>query len=332
MGWYVDDTPGSDNDDFNKKRGARPGDPPNTEYPDSWREADPANPAVDPKTGKGNPVFDYTIEWKCSDCGKTGKAAKLPTTCPDCGEENVEATGYTYTAKLDLYTAIKHEFGHALGLKDAPEQKGDVMHPDLDAGERKHLTQRDINAFERVYWCQCPDAKCKTTRNLPKKSETSEVVARQKFLVTVLLNIMDDANPPTRVKFWEEMPEGFSFVSGTPTPTSCDSGFAEWVFYGEDVKDICVSYYVVAADIPGTYYFDGYQETYGVTVVTLGDYVISVSELVVGGISVASDKSVSLTPDFGLAVTILATMIASTGCIQRGRRSKANEKCAKQPS
>lgn len=128
------------------------------------------------------------------------------------------------------------------------------------------------------------------------------------------------------------MPEHFTFISGTPTPTSYNSGFAEWVFYGEAVKDMCVSYFVVAADTPGTYYFDGYQETYGVTVVTLGDYIINVSELVIGGVSVLRDKFPSLTPYIGLTVTVLATIIASAIYAQQTKHSKANKKHTKQPS
>ena len=281
MGWYVDQTPCDDSDDFTKKRAPRPEDPLGTKYPDTWREADPENPPVDPKTGKGNPVLDYTIEWKCENCGKTGEAPKLLDKCPNCGSQKVFATGYKYSAKLDLYTLIKHEFGHALGLVHS-KQKSDVMWPKLDAGEKKRKTQGDTDAFDRIYWCQCPDAKCKTERKLPRKSEVSEVLTGQKFSVTATLDIVNETDPPSSVRFWEIMPKNFTFIGGTPTPTSYNTTFAEWVFYGEDVRDRSVTYDVTAADIPGTYYFNGYQESHNVTVVTLGDYVIGVTEPPVG--------------------------------------------------
>jgi hypothetical protein len=56
--------------------------------------------------------------------------------------------------EYDLYTLIKHEFGHALGLDHVDDER-EVMFPILRNGERKHLLKSDLDSFKAIYQKQC---------------------------------------------------------------------------------------------------------------------------------------------------------------------------------
>jgi len=292
-GWYVDKTPNNDADDYNKKM-TPPGNV------DTWKEPDPFLNWKKPGWVGGIPPdspdkLNPAIKW-------TWNGYPNPANYPN----GLSMVGYLY----DLYTYIKHEFGHALGLIHSGIQR-DVMFKEIRNGERKHLTPGDKQKFEGIYLKQCKDKDCTSERKtkLPHKSE-SEALTGQKFNVTVTLDIVNETSPPPNVRLWEIMPEHFTFISGTPAPTYYNTTFAEWMFYGGDVRDRNITYTVTAAEIPRIYYFDGFQESYNVTVVTIGDYEITVRTPPPGGFIVPVDKLALLAPWIVLAVSVVVVAVS----------------------